>query len=49
MPLTKDEIVRAAVAVLDAEGVGGLDMRRLGTELGAAPTAMISRHPESRP
>jgi AcrR family transcriptional regulator len=40
MPLSKDEIVRAAVAVLDVEGVGGLNMRRLGSELGAAPTAM---------
>ncbi|MFD0362469.1 TetR/AcrR family transcriptional regulator [Nocardia sp. GCM10030253] len=38
--LTREQIIRAAVAVLDAEGVGGLNMRRLGAELGAAPTAM---------
>ncbi|MFB4277438.1 MULTISPECIES: TetR/AcrR family transcriptional regulator [unclassified Nonomuraea] len=38
--LTREQIVRAAVAVLDAEGVHGLNMRRLGTQLGAAATAM---------
>lgn len=38
--LTRDQIVRAAVAVLDAEGVAGLNMRRLGARLGAAATAM---------
>ncbi|GAA3694352.1 TetR family transcriptional regulator ActII [Nonomuraea antimicrobica] len=38
--LTRDQIVRAAVAVLDAEGVDGLNMRRLGTQLGAAATAV---------
>ncbi|MET7337956.1 TetR/AcrR family transcriptional regulator [Nonomuraea sp. NPDC005650] len=38
--LTRDQIVRAAVSVLDAEGVDGLNMRRLGTQLGAAATAM---------
>ncbi|WP_433759537.1 TetR/AcrR family transcriptional regulator [Nocardia sp. CA-135398] len=38
--LSRDQIVRAAVEVLDAEGVSGLNMRRLGTQLGAAPTAV---------
>ncbi|MEV0384803.1 TetR/AcrR family transcriptional regulator C-terminal domain-containing protein [Nonomuraea sp. NPDC050643] len=38
--LTKEQIVRAAVEVLDAEGVDGLNMRRLGTQLGSAATAM---------
>ncbi|MEV4115501.1 TetR/AcrR family transcriptional regulator [Nonomuraea sp. NPDC049695] len=38
--LTREQIVRAAVAVLDAEGVDGLNMRRLGAQLGAAATAM---------
>ncbi|WP_228001903.1 TetR family transcriptional regulator [Nocardia australiensis] len=38
--MTKEQIVEAAVSVLDAEGVNGLNMRRLGTELEAAATAM---------
>ncbi|MGN9837270.1 TetR/AcrR family transcriptional regulator [Nonomuraea sp. H19] len=38
--LTRDQIVRAAIEVLDAEGVEGLNMRRLGTWLGAAATAV---------
>lgn len=38
--LTREQIVQAAVAVLDAEGVGGLNMRRLGAQLGSAATAM---------
>ncbi|MEU6714459.1 TetR/AcrR family transcriptional regulator C-terminal domain-containing protein [Nonomuraea sp. NPDC046802] len=38
--LTRDQIVRAAVAVLDAEGVDGLNMRRLGAQLGTAATAV---------
>ena len=33
-PLTKDRILRAAVAVADREGLGALTMRRLGAELG---------------
>lgn len=37
--LSREQIVRAAVSVLDAEGVEGLNMRRLGTELGVAATA----------
>ncbi|NEA36604.1 TetR/AcrR family transcriptional regulator C-terminal domain-containing protein [Streptomyces sp. SID13031] len=38
--LTREQIVQAAVAVLDAEGVDGLNVRRLGAELGMASTAM---------
>ncbi|MEV6151916.1 TetR/AcrR family transcriptional regulator C-terminal domain-containing protein [Nonomuraea sp. NPDC052129] len=38
--LTKEQIVLAAIEVLDAEGVNGLNMRRLGAQLGSAATAM---------
>ncbi|WP_163506881.1 TetR/AcrR family transcriptional regulator [Fodinicola acaciae] len=38
--LTRDQIVEAAVAVLDADGITGLNMRRLGAQLGMAATAM---------
>lgn len=38
--LTRDQIVRAAVELLDAEGIEGLSMRQLGTRLGAAATAV---------
>jgi len=34
-PLTRDRIVAAAVDLLDAEGVGGLSMRRLADRLGS--------------
>jgi AcrR family transcriptional regulator len=37
--LDRDTVVRAAIDVLDADGVDGLSMRKLGTKLGAtAPT-----------
>lgn len=38
--LTAEQIVRAAIALLDREGLDGLNMRGLGKRLGAAPTAM---------
>ncbi|MBU3064515.1 TetR/AcrR family transcriptional regulator [Nocardia sp. NEAU-G5] len=38
--LTREQIVTGAVEVLDAEGVDGLNVRRLGTQLGVASTAM---------
>ncbi|QUH02399.1 TetR/AcrR family transcriptional regulator C-terminal domain-containing protein [Saccharopolyspora erythraea] len=38
--LTRDQIVRAAIELLDAEGVEGLSMRRLGQRLGSAATAV---------
>ena len=41
--LDREVIVRAAQRVLDEEGLPGLTVRRIGTELGADPTA-IYRH-----
>lgn len=38
--LTRDQIVSAAVELLDAEGLEGLNMRALGTRLGTAATAV---------
>jgi AcrR family transcriptional regulator len=38
--LTRDEIVTAAIDLLDAEGLEGLNMRALGKRLGAAATAV---------
>ncbi|WP_063062100.1 TetR/AcrR family transcriptional regulator [Nocardia sienata] len=38
--LSRDQIVRAAVAVLDKEGLEALSMRRLGAELGAGATSL---------
>jgi AcrR family transcriptional regulator len=38
--LTKERIVRAAVELLDAEGLEGLSMRTLGGRLGSAATAV---------
>jgi AcrR family transcriptional regulator len=38
--LTRDQIVDAAIRVLDAEGLEALSMRRLGQELGAGATSL---------
>jgi len=38
--LTRDQIVRAAIELLDAEGLEGLNMRSLGQRLGSAATAV---------
>jgi AcrR family transcriptional regulator len=38
--LTRDQIVKAAVELLDAEGLEGLNMRALGRALDSAATAM---------
>jgi len=38
--LTREQIVKAAVDLLDAEGLEGLNMRALGTRLGSAATAV---------
>jgi AcrR family transcriptional regulator len=38
--LDRDQIVRAALALLDEEGLSGLSMRRLGTRLGAGATSL---------
>jgi AcrR family transcriptional regulator len=38
--LSREQIVRAAIELLDAEGPAGLSMRRLGTKLGAGATSL---------
>ncbi|MEO3747702.1 TetR/AcrR family transcriptional regulator [Plantactinospora sp. B5E13] len=38
--LSREQIVRAAIELLDSEGAGGLSMRRLGTKLGAGATSV---------
>ncbi|MFD0683634.1 TetR/AcrR family transcriptional regulator [Actinomadura fibrosa] len=38
--LTRDQIVDAALALLDAEGLDGLSMRRLGTRLNSGATSV---------
>ena len=38
--LTRDQIVRAAIDLLDSEGLKGLSMRGLGKRLGSAATAV---------
>jgi AcrR family transcriptional regulator len=42
-PLDRERILAAAEAIVAAEGVGKLTMRRIGAELGADPTA-VYRH-----
>jgi AcrR family transcriptional regulator len=41
--LTREQIVAATIELLDAEGVGALSMRKLGTRLDAAATSLY-RH-----
>ena len=38
--LSREQIVRAAIELLDAEGTGGLSMRKLGTRLGSGATSV---------
>jgi AcrR family transcriptional regulator len=38
--LSREQIVRAAIELLDAEGTAGLSMRRLGTHLGSGATSL---------
>ncbi|GHH04878.1 TetR/AcrR family transcriptional regulator C-terminal domain-containing protein [Streptomyces lanatus] len=38
--LNREQIVGAAIELLDAEGIDGLSMRKLGQKLGSAATAM---------
>ena len=38
--LSREQIVRAAIELLDAEGPSGLSMRRLGTKLGPGATSL---------
>jgi AcrR family transcriptional regulator len=42
-PLTRERVFEAALAIVDAEGLDALSMRRLGTELGVDPMA-VYRH-----
>ncbi|MEV0949311.1 GntR family transcriptional regulator [Promicromonospora sp. NPDC050249] len=44
---TGGDVVRAAMAVADTEGLGGLSMRRIATDLGI-PTMSLYRHVRSR-
>lgn len=46
-PLTTDRIVRAGVAVADAEGLPAVSMRRLAAELGVGPMSLY-RHLSGR-
>lgn len=46
-PLTRERIVAAAIAVLDADGLGGLTMRRVAGRLDAG-TMSLYRHVASR-
>lgn len=46
-PLSRGEIVAASVALVEAEGLGALTMRRVADELGVAPMS-IYRHVEDR-
>lgn len=39
-PLTRDQIVEAAIRLADREGLEALSMRRLGSELGAGATSL---------
>ncbi|MGH3140891.1 MAG: TetR/AcrR family transcriptional regulator C-terminal domain-containing protein [Gaiellales bacterium] len=47
-PLSQDRIVRAALAIADAEGLDALTMRRLALELGAAPMTAYSHFRDKR-
>lgn len=38
--LSREQIVRAAIELLDADGAAGLSMRRLGTRLGSGATSV---------
>jgi AcrR family transcriptional regulator len=38
--LSRDEVVRAAIAIADAEGLAALSMRRIATELGVSTMAL---------
>jgi AcrR family transcriptional regulator len=41
-PLSREQIVSAALELLDAEGIDALSMRRLGTRLNAGATSMYT-------
>jgi AcrR family transcriptional regulator len=47
-PLTREAIADAAMAVVDAEGLEGLSMRRLAQELGTGPASLYA-HVSGKP
>lgn len=44
-PLTRERVVRAALALVDAEGLDALTMRRLGAELGVEAMSLYKHVP----
>lgn len=44
-PLTRERIVRTALAIVDRDGLKALSMRRLGTDLGVDPMAVYYHVP----
>jgi AcrR family transcriptional regulator len=42
VPLTRERIADAAMAIVDADGLGGLNMRRLADELGTGPASLYA-------
>lgn len=42
VPLTRDRVVRAAVTLADADGLGAVSMRRLGQELGVEAMSLYN-------
>lgn len=46
-PLTRDQVMRAALEIVDLDGVEGLSMRRLGRALGRDPMALY-RYAETK-
>lgn len=44
-PLTREQIVRTALALVDRDGLKALSMRRLGAELGVDPMAVYYHIP----
>jgi AcrR family transcriptional regulator len=46
-PISRDQVLRAALAIVDLEGVEALSMRRLGRALGRDPMA-VYRYAETK-
>jgi AcrR family transcriptional regulator len=42
VPLTRERIADAAMAIVDADGLAGLNMRRLADELGTGPASLYA-------
>ena len=42
VPLSRERIADAAMAIVDADGLGGLNMRRLADELGTGPASLYA-------